>query len=355
MVPSALVRPRGSDGALRAASGDPPTPRAVLIHFPALCRPFGAGTWDDEGTRKARAERGRGDVTDLITSGANPLVKRIRALSERKHRRREGAFFVEGLQPVWQAVEAGAPIERFVVAPELLTSEPARRLIAEQEARGIPVARVAAALFASLSDREGPTGLGAIVRAQTSRLDDLPVRPDAPLVALHEIGNPGNLGTIIRTADAAGAGGIILLGETTDPFAPAAVKASMGALFAVPIAHVAEPDQFFTWAAARGVAVVATSARAPTPHWSARYPRPLALLLGSEGAGLPADLLARGDLHVRIPMAGTARSLNLAVATGVLLYEIRRAFALEDEPNARPESGGAIPPEHVAIPPPATS
>ncbi len=294
-------------------------------------------------------------MTDLITSGANPLVKRIRALSERKHRRREGAFFVEGLQPVWQAVEAGAPIERFVVAPELLTSEPARRLIAEQEARGIPVARVAAALFASLSDREGPTGLGAIVRAQTSRLDDLPVRPDAPLVALHEIGNPGNLGTIIRTADAAGAGGIILLGETTDPFAPAAVKASMGALFAVPIAHVAEPDQFFTWAAARGVAVVATSARAPTPHWSARYPRPLALLLGSEGAGLPADLLARGDLHVRIPMAGTARSLNLAVATGVLLYEIRRAFALEDEPNARPESGGAIPPEHVAIPPPATS
>lgn len=265
-----------------------------------------------------------GPVTDLISSGANPLVRRIRALGERKHRRREGAFFVEGLQPVWQAVEAGAPIEALVVAPELLVSEPARRMVAEQEARGVRVARLAAAIFATLSEREGPTGLAAIVRARTARLEDLPVRPDAPLVALHDVGNPGNLGTIIRTADAVGAGGVILLGETTDPFAPAAVKASMGALFAVPIAHVADPATFFAWATGRGVTVATTSARAPSLHWAVRYPLPLALLLGSEGEGLPADLLARGDLRVRIPMAGTARSLNLAVAAGVLLYEVRR-------------------------------
>jgi TrmH family RNA methyltransferase len=205
-------------------------------------------------------------------------------------------------------------------------------MVAEQEARGVRVAHLSGAIFATLSDREGPTGLGAIVRARTARLEDLPVRPDAPLIALHEVGNPGNLGTIIRTADAAGAGGVVLLGETTDPFAPAAVKASMGALFAVPVAHVAAPDDFFAWAAAHGVAVVTTSARATTTHWSARYPRPLALLLGSEGEGLPADLLARGDLQVRIPMAGTARSLNLAVAAGVLLYEVRRQIAGEGSP-----------------------
>ncbi len=268
-------------------------------------------------------------ATDLISSGANPLVKRLRALGERKHRRREGVFFVEGLQPVWQAVEAGAPIERFVIAPELLVSAPARRLVAEQEARGVPVARLTKALFASLSERDGPTGLGAIIRARTTRLADLTVRPEAPLVALHAISNPGNLGTIIRTADAAGAGGIVLLGETTDPFAPAAVKASMGALFTVPIAHVADPSDFFAWATEHAVTVVTTSARATTAHWDARYPRTLALLLGSEGEGLPPELLARGDLQVRIPMVGTARSLNLAVATGILLYEIRRAFTLD--------------------------
>jgi RNA methyltransferase, TrmH family len=266
------------------------------------------------------------NVPDLITSATNPLVKRIRALGERKARRREGAFFVEGLQPVWQAVEAGAEIETFVVAPDLLVSERAQELLAAQEASGTRVAHVAASIFASLSDRDGPSGLGAIVRARTTQLEDLPVRPDAPLVALHRIGNPGNLGTIIRTADATGAGGLILLGETTDPFAPAAVKASMGALFALPIAHVADPEHFFAWAAERGIAVVTTSARAPDEHWAIRYPRPLALLLGSEGDGLPPELMARGDLRVRIPMAGTARSLNLAVAAGVLLYEVKRQF-----------------------------
>lgn len=268
-------------------------------------------------------------MSELISSTANPLIKRIRALGERKGRRREGAFFVEGLQPVWQAVEAGAAIETFVIAPELLVSAPAQRLIAEQEARGVRVARLSGALFATLSGREGPTGLGAIVRAHTARLEDLPVREDAPLIALHNIGNPGNLGTIIRTADATGAGGIVLLGETTDPFAPAAVKASMGALFAVPIAHVADPARFFDWAEGRGAAIVSTSAHAAATHWAARYPRPLALLLGSEGAGLPAELLARGALQVRIPMAGTARSLNLAVAAGVLLYEVCRQIAGE--------------------------
>lgn len=266
-------------------------------------------------------------MSDLITSAANPLIRRIRALAERKARRREGVYFVEGLQPVWQAVETGAAIECFVVAPELLVSERARALVAAQEARGARVARVASGLFASLSDREGPSGLGAIVRARTTRLDDLPARPAAPIVALHRIGNPGNLGTIIRTADAAGAGGVILLGETTDPFAPAAVKASMGALFAMPVAHVADPADFFAWATERGVAIATTSARAERDHWAITYPRPLALLLGNEGDGLPPDLLARGDLRVRIPMAGTARSLNLAVAAGVLLYEVRRQIA----------------------------
>lgn len=186
-------------------------------------------------------------MPDLIGSAANPLVKRARLLlGGRKGRRREGAFVVEGIGPVWQAVEAGAEVEALLVAPELLVSEPAREMVAAQEARGVRVARLTGAVFASLSGREGPSGLAAIVRARAARLDDLRPAPDAPLVALHEIGNPGNLGTIVRTADAVGAGGVVLLGETTDPFHPAAVKASMGALFTVPVAHVAAPGSSST-------------------------------------------------------------------------------------------------------------
>ena len=266
-----------------------------------------------------------------ISSSANPLVKRIRRLGERKHRRREGAFYVEGIQPVWQAVEAGAEIETLVIAPDLLTSADAQRMVEAVERRGVRAVRVTRGVFESLSDRDNPVGLGAVVRARAARLDDLRITPASCFVALHEIGNPGNLGTILRTAEAAGAAGVLLLGDTTDPYHPAAVKASMGALFTTPTVHVPEPEAFFAWAEAHDVAVVTTSARARDEHWAVRYPRPLSLLLGSEGEGLPPDLLARGDLAVRIPMTGTAHSLNLAVAAGILLYEMRRQLRDEDD------------------------
>jgi len=263
-------------------------------------------------------------MTDLIASAANPVVKRMRLLGDRKHRRREGAFVVEGIQPVWQAVEAGADVEVLVVAPDLLGGSPAAGMVAVQEAAGTRVARVTAELFARVSARDGPSGLAAIVRARVPGLAGLAVRPDAVFVALHEVGNPGNLGTIIRTADAAGAAGVVLIGAAADPFDPTAVRASMGALFATPVASAAEAAEFFAWAAGSGVTVVTTSARARTSFWEADYPRPVALLLGAEGAGLPGDALAAGDLQVRIPMTGTAESLNLAVAAGLLLYQVRR-------------------------------
>jgi TrmH family RNA methyltransferase len=278
-------------------------------------------------------EPNEGNVDDLITSSANPVVKRMRLLADRRHRRREGAFVVQGIQPVWQAVEAGAAIETLIVAPGLLgRSSAARRameMVTGQEAGGVRVARLSDELMRRLSDREGPSGLAAIVRARVRTLAELPAGPRSVFAALHEIGNPGNLGTIIRTANAAGAAGVVLVGQTTDPFDPVAVKASMGALFALPVAQAGEAGEFFSWAAGHGVTVITTSARAAASFWDASYPRPLALLLGAEGAGLPEEVLARGDAAVRIPMVGTAESLNLAVAAGLLLYEAQRGGGLD--------------------------
>ncbi len=263
-------------------------------------------------------------MTGLISSAANPVVKRVRLLGDRRHRRREGAFVVEGIQPVWQAVEAGADVEVLVVAPDLLDGSAAARMVAGQEAAGVRVARLTAELFTRVSSRDGPSGLAAIVRARVPGLASLQVPPGAVFVALHEVGNPGNLGTIIRTADAAGAAGVVLIGAAADPFDPAAVKASMGALFAVPVARAADAAEFLAWAAGCGVGVVTTSAKAATSFWAASYAPPLAVLLGADGAGLPDDVLAAGDLQVRIPMTGTAESLNLAVAAGLRLYQARR-------------------------------
>jgi TrmH family RNA methyltransferase len=273
-------------------------------------------------------------MTEMISSAANPLVKRVRALADRKHRQRESAFVVDGIQPVWQAVEAGADIEVLLVAPEVLRHRGALDMVEGQEARGVRVARLTAELFGRISDRDGPAGLAAIVRASAGRVGDLPVPGGAVFVALHEPGNPGNVGTIIRTASAAGASAVILIGPSADPYDPVAVKASMGALFTVPVATVQSAADFLTWARAAGVTVAATSGRAPESCWEATWRLPLALLLGSEGTGLPADALAAADVQVSIPMTGTAESLNLAVAAGVLLYEVRRRTWSPATPSA---------------------
>ena len=274
-------------------------------------------------------------MAEIITSAANPVVKRVRLLADRKHRRREGAFVVDGIQPVWRVVEAGWEIETLVVAPELLAGSPAMEMVERQELAGTRVARVSRELFGRLSEREGPPGLAAIVRSRSRSLADLVVRPDAAFVALHDIGNPGNLGTIVRTVDATGCAGVILVGDTSDPFAPTAVKASMGSLFAVTVAHAATLDEFFDWSRARGVQVVATSGGAVANHWDISYPTPLAVLFGSEGPGLPEQALRRADRRVRIPMVGTAESLNLAVAAAVMMYEVRRSALEGPQPGGR--------------------
>lgn len=245
-------------------------------------------------------------------------------LANRKHRREQGAFVVEGIQPVWRAVTAGWEIEALIVDPGLRQDSPAAAMVEEQEARGVRVAHLSHELFERLSARDGQAGLVAIVRSRQTDLADLRPDADSVFVALHRIGNPGNLGTIIRTADAVGAAAVILIGDTTDPYAPTAVKASMGSLFALNVVHLPSPEPFWTWAGRSGVEVVAASGQADLAHWSTSYRPPLALLLGSEGEGLPADLLARADRRVKIPMTGTAESLNVAAAAAVLLYEVRR-------------------------------
>jgi TrmH family RNA methyltransferase len=259
-------------------------------------------------------------MSQVIASAANPLIKRVRLLADRKHRRHQGAFVVRGIQPVWQAVEAGADIEVLITAPDLLRG-PAVAMVALARARGVRVAQVSAELFGRIGDRDSPAGLAAIVRTRPTGFEQLTVRPDSVFGALHEVGNPGNLGTIIRTADAAGAAGVILIGASTDPYDPAAVKASMGAVFTVDVATAATTGEFLGWVRANGLCLAATSASAPSEFWNCKLARPLVILLGSEGTGLPGDLLAAGDLRLRIPMTGTAESLNLAVAAGILLYE----------------------------------
>lgn len=268
----------------------------------------------------------------MIASRHNPAVRRVRALLHRRARDQTGLFLVEGIRLVAQALAVGAPIQELIVAPELLRSDFARSLVERGQAAGMPCLLVAPDVFLSLSVRERAQGLAAVVRQRWTRLTELHPQRDARWVALYEAQDPGNVGAILRTGDAVGASGVILLGSTTDPHDPTAVRASMGAIFSQRLAR-ADFAEFTRWASEQGCAVVGAAGGAAIDYRSYRYTAPFVLLMGSEQHGLASAQQAACDAVVRIPMVGGSDSLNLAVATSVILYE---AFNQLGAPVGRP-------------------
>ena len=256
----------------------------------------------------------------MITSFSNPLVKRVKRLRLRKYRRQEGAFFVEGVRGVLTAVEHQAPIETLIFCPELLASPVAQEFLTQTR---LPQVAMARPVFESISERDNPVGLAAIVGENWADLARLVVKPDSIFVALFAASDPGNLGTILRTMDAVGAAGLILMGQGVDPFHGTAVKASMGTIFTVPICHVPDETALLQWANHQQIQTIATSARGTADFQNTPYQLPAILLLGSERQGLSPNILAQADLQVAIPMQGTTSSLNVAVSAGILLYAIR--------------------------------
>jgi len=256
----------------------------------------------------------------VISSRNNPAVKAIRSLDSRKERERSGLFFVQGLQLVAAAVQQGAEMETCVVAPDLLISSFGRQLAQTLRERGVQYIEVTSEVFSSIA-KERAHGIGIVVRQRWDALKPIQLAAQQCWVALDTVQYPGNLGTILRTCDAVGGAGAILLGNTTDPYDPAAVRASVGAIFSQRLVR-ASFEEFAAWKRRHGVMVVGTAPVAPLDYQSIAYRSPLVLLMGSEPRGLSPDHQALCDAVVTIPMVGHGDSLNLAVATGVVLYEI---------------------------------
>ncbi len=258
---------------------------------------------------------------NFITSPANPRIKQIRRLRERKERQQGGLFFAEGLRIVIEASHQGAPVQSVIVAPGLLNSQVGQKTVQELRRKGVEILEVGDEVFKSLASKDDPQGIAAVIQQEWTALEQVRVEPGEVWVALDSVADPGNLGTIFRTLDAAGGKGVILLDQSTDPYDPTAVRASMGALFSQKRVHV-DFNQFAAWKKSRGIYLVGTSDKAREDYHFIRYPSGFVLLMGSERHGLPEDALQLCDQVVRIPMAGTSDSLNLAVATAVVLYEV---------------------------------
>jgi TrmH family RNA methyltransferase len=260
-----------------------------------------------------------------ITAFSNPLVKRIRSLRDKRHRREEGLFLAEGLRIATEARDAGILPAYLFFCPDTARHPLAAVLIAETEAAGGEAIETTVDILSKLSGKDNPGAIVGVYREFETPLAALD-RNRAPLwLAAERLRDPGNLGTILRTADAVGAGGLILIDDCVDPFSVEAVRASMGALFTVPLTRTRWED-FLPWLRGGRGQLVALSLDTDTDYQAPDYAVPTFLLTGNEAQGLPPAYAAECDLRVKMPMLGKADSLNAAVATAVMAYEVLNQF-----------------------------
>ena len=261
-------------------------------------------------------------MPELISSHSNPIIKKIRALRQKKGRDETGLFLVEGIHPVGEAVEAGWDLEALVYAPDLLTSDFAMRLVDEQSRHGTHCVTLSRDLFSNIAGKENPQGIMGIVHQRKATLENGIKDRLAVGVAAVSPQDAGNVGTILRTIDAAGADGLFLLDGGVEPYHPSVVRASMGAMFWKPVVQ-ASFDEFLQWCRKNSFQLVGSSAHTGKDYRQFhRGNKPTILLLGNEQKGLAAEHLAACDEIVSMPMKGRGSSLNLAVAAGILLYQL---------------------------------
>ena len=261
-----------------------------------------------------------------ITAYSNPLVKRVRALREKRHRREEGLFLAEGLRILAEAEEAGHLPTHLFYAADGASHALVRRLAAATEAAGGEAIETSRDILHKLSGKDNPQAVIGVYRQFDTALERLDRAASGIWIVAQSLRDPGNLGTILRTGDAVGAGGLILIDDCVDPFSVEAVRATMGALFTQAIAQ-ARWEEFVPWLRDGPGQLVGTSLKASGDFRAAAYAAPTFLLVGNEAQGLPEAYEAECDLLVKIPMHGKADSLNAAVATAVVAYEVLRQIS----------------------------
>ena len=260
-----------------------------------------------------------------VTAFSNSTVKLLRSLRDKKARRSEGLFLAEGLRIIAEARDSGRLPEIIVFSAEGARHPLAAEIIAAAEAAGSDAIETLPDILSKMSGKDNPQMLLGAYRQPATALASLD-RSTAPLwIVAQALRDPGNIGTIMRTGDAVGAGGLILIDDCADAYSVEAVRASMGAIFTQQVA-IARWEEFVPWLRSGEGQLVGTSLKATHDYLGAKYRQPCFLLIGNEQQGLPADYEAECDLLVKIPMAGRADSLNAAMAAAVMAFTIKASW-----------------------------
>jgi RNA methyltransferase, TrmH family len=260
-----------------------------------------------------------------ITGFSNPLVKQVRSLREKKHRKREGLFLAEGLRIMTEAREAGYLPEMLFRCADRDSHVLEIALEADVLKAGGDVIETSADILSKLSGKDNAQTVIGVYREHPTALTDLDRSTAQIWLVAQAMRDPGNLGTMLRTGDAVGAGGLILIDDCTDPFSVEAIRASMGAVFTQKIVQC-RWEEFVPWLRAGTGQLVGTSLHTEFDYQQPDYTAPCFILTGNEAQGLPADYAAVCDLLVKMPMLGKADSLNAAMATAVMAYEVLNQF-----------------------------
>lgn len=258
-----------------------------------------------------------------IDSVSNPRIKALVRLRERRHRDQSSTFLIEGYRELTRAVDAGVDLETLFVCESLFIGGNEAGLLERVLNAGSEIVTVSEPAFRRSSYRDRPEGLLAVARQFHTEIERIALTGSPLILVVEAIEKPGNLGTMLRTADAADVSGVIVCDPTTDPYNPNVVRASLGTLFTVPLAITSTATAVSTLRAA-GVTTVATTPDADALLWDIDLRGPLALVIGSEQYGLSQDWLATSTHRARLPMAGSADSLNAAMAAGISLFEAVR-------------------------------
>ncbi|MHB1126465.1 MAG: TrmH family RNA methyltransferase [Bacillota bacterium] len=256
----------------------------------------------------------------MITSADNPLIKTVKNLKRRKARTELGLFVVEGLRGVREAIQSPATIEVVLYSPELLSAQEVSVLHQELAEKKIPCREVGDRIFLELTETETPQGVLGIVRQLNYPLESVLKYPEALLLVADGIQDPGNLGTMLRTALAAGVKGMIMTKGTTDPYGSKVVRSTMGAICHLPLVLNVEPTLVASGLIQENIRTFVADAQGSLVYHQADLRGPVAIILGNENMG-PSPELFSGAEGLRIPLLGPVESLNVAVATGIILYE----------------------------------
>ena len=259
-----------------------------------------------------------------IQSPSNSLIKHIRKLKLKKYRIACKEFIFEGLRPVTEALRTQQPILQIIYCPKLLRSQHGQELIRDAEKADIDVIELTEEIFLSISEKEGPQGIAAVAR-QVWRDENTISSTGGLWVALESVQDAGNLGSILRSSDAAGAKGVILLEESADPFHPTSIRASTGAIFTQSVVK-ASFTSLYEIRIKKCMSIIGTISQSAMNYSDYNYPKDMILLMGSEQKGLSQRYIDMCDALIHIPMVGCVDSLNLSNATAIILFAIKESY-----------------------------